>query len=331
MGFVLPGNRRRVGQANMKDQNLSSTPPVWGVLAAFAAVYVIWGSTYLGIRYAVESIPPFLMAGTRNLAAGVLLYSFARARGCPVPSRPEWRNAVIAGGLMLAVGNGGVTWAEQIIPSSVTALVVALTPMWMVLFDWWRPRGRSPRPFVIAGLAVGFIGAALLGRGHAGHRSPAYDWGIAALLIASIGWALGSIFNRQARKPMSPLLGVAMQMIAGGTLMLGFAAARGEPTQFSLDRITPLSAGAWLYLTVFGSLVGYTCYVWLLHASTPARVATYAYVNPFIAVFLGCTIGHEPVSHELFVAGALIIAAVALIVRGGAEKAEPATRREEAA
>ena len=315
----------------MKNQNLSSTPPVWGVIAAFAAVYVIWGSTYLGIRYAVESIPPFLMAGTRNLAAGLLLYAFARARGGPAPSRLEWRNAAIAGGLMLAVGNGGVTWAEQFVASSVTALVVALTPLWMVLFDWLRPGGQSPRPFVIAGLAVGFIGVALLGHGHGDYRGSAYDWGIAALMLASIGWAAGSIFNRQALKPTSPLLGVAMQMISGGTLMLGFAAARGEAAQFSLDRITPLSASAWLYLTVLGSLVGYTCYVWLLHASTPARVATYAYVNPFIAVLLGCTIGHEPFSHELFVAGVLIIAAVVLIVRGGATKAEPATQCKEVA
>ena len=200
----------------------------------------------------------------------------------------------------------------------------------MVLFDWLRPDGVRPRPFVIAGLAVGFMGVALLARGHGNHPGPAYGWGIAALMAASMSWAFGSIFNRQARKPASPLLGVAMQMIAGGTLLLGLAAVRGEAAQFSFGRVTLLSAGAWLYLTALGSLVGYTCYVWLLHASTPARVATYAYVNPFIAVLLGCTIGHESFSHELFVAGVLIIAAVVLIVRGGAAKAEPATQYEEA-
>ena len=142
----------------MKNETMA--PPVWGVIAAFAAVYVIWGSTYLGIRYAVESIPPFLMAGTRNLTAGLMLYAFARARGGATPSRVEWRDAAITGGLLLAVGNGGVTWAEQVIPSSVTALLVALTPLWMVLFDWLRPRGIRPRPFVVAGLAVGFVGVA---------------------------------------------------------------------------------------------------------------------------------------------------------------------------
>ena len=315
----------------MKNETSSSTAPTWGVVAAFTAVYVIWGSTYLGIRYAVESIPPFLMAGSRNLAAGLLLYALARARGNGLPSRGEWRDAAIAGGLMLALGNGGVTWAEQVIPSGVTALLVALTPVWMVLLDWLRPGGTRPRPFVVMGLLVGFLGVALLARGGGNHSSRAYDWGVAALMMASMGWACGSIFNRHARKPASPLLGVAMQMIAGGTLMLGFAAVRGEAAQFSIDRVTGLSAGAWLYLTAAGSMVGYTAYVWLLHASTPARVATYAYVNPFIAVMLGCTIGHETFSHELVVAGGLIITAVILIVRGGAAKADPATQYEEVA
>jgi drug/metabolite transporter (DMT)-like permease len=315
----------------MKDKTMSPVPPVSGVIAAFAAVYVIWGSTYLGIRYAVESIPPFLMAGTRNLAAGLLMYAFARARGGTAPSRIEWRNAVITGGLLLTIGNGGVTWAEQVIPSSVTALVVALTPLWMVLFDWLRPEGVRPRPFVVAGLAVGFMGVTLLVRGHGNHPGMAYGWGIAALMAASMSWAFGSIFSRQARKPGSPLLGVAMQMIAGGTLMLGLAAVRGEASQFSFDRLTSLSIGAWLYLTAFGSLVGYTCYVWLLHASTPARVATYAYVNPLIAVVLGCTIGHETFSHELLVAGVLITVAVVLIVRGGTRQANVEAPSEDVA
>ncbi len=311
----------------MKDKTMP--PPVWGVIAAFAAVYVIWGSTYLGIRYAVESIPPFLMAGTRNLAAGLLLYAFARARGGTAPSRMEWRDAAITGGLLLAVGNGGVTWAEQFIPSSVTALLVALTPLWMVVFDWLRPEGACPRPFVVAGLAVGLAGVALLARGDGNHPGAAHGWGIMALMAASISWAFGSIFGRHAHKPSSPLLGVAMQMIAGGSLLLGMAMLGGEAAQFSFGQVTVLSAGSWLYLTAAGSLVGYTCYVWLLHATTPARVATYAYVNPFIAVLLGCTIGREAFSHELLVAGGLIILAVALIVRGGPRQVPAKTLSEE--
>ena len=226
--------------------------PLWGVIAAFAAVYVIWGSTYLGIRYAVESIPPFLMAGSRNLAAGVLLYAFARIRGAAAPLKIEWRDAAVAGGLMLLGGNGGVTWAEQTIPSSVTALLVALTPLWMVLFDWVRPGGMRPRAWVVAGLAVGFSGVVLLVRGHGHQSNSIYGWGVAVLMISSVCWSAGSIFNRHARKPSSALLGVSMQMISGGSLMLIFALTRGEGSEFSVDRITPLSAGCWLYLTVAG-------------------------------------------------------------------------------
>jgi drug/metabolite transporter (DMT)-like permease len=317
----------------MKNETMvpNSTPRTWQVVAAFAAVYVIWGSTYLGIRYAVESIPPFLMAGTRNLTAGLLLYAFARFRGGATPSRTERRDAAITGVLLLAVGNGGVSWAEQVIPSSVTALLVALTPLWMVLFDWARPKGVRPRPVVAAGLAVGFVGVALLARGQGNLPGPGHGWGIAALMAASMSWAFGSIFGRQAHKPASPLLGVAMQMIAGGSLLLGLAVVHGEAAQFSFYRVTWLSAGSWLYLVVAGSLVGYTCYVWLLHATTPARVATYAYVNPLIAVLLGCTLGREAFSHELLVAGGLIILAVILIVRGGTRQAAAETPSEEVA
>jgi drug/metabolite transporter (DMT)-like permease len=304
----------------MNNETKFSAPPVWGVIAAFAAVYVIWGSTYLGIRYAIETIPPFLMAGTRFLAAGFVLCAFARVRGAGTPTRIEWRDATIAGALMLLVGNGGVTWAEQTIPSSVAALVVALTPLWMVLFDWLRSGGTRPRAMVLAGLAVGLAGVVLLTRGNGQNASAAHGWGVAAVMAASICWALGSIFNRQARKPTSPLLGVGMQMIAGGGLLLALAVARGEPAQFSFARMTALSFWAWFYLTVAGSSIAYTAYVWLLHASTPARVATYAYVNPLIALLLGCTIGAEPFSNELFAAGALIVVAVVLIVRSGARQ-----------
>lgn len=293
--------------------------PLWLVVAAFATVYVTWGSTYLGIRFAVESIPPFLMAGGRHLTAGLVLFGFARLRGAAMPSWIQWRDAVIAGCLMLLVGNGGVTWAEQRIPSATAALLVALTPLWMVLLDWMRPGGVRPRAIVWAGLAVGVAGVALLARGRGGHHEAAYGWSVAALLAASMGWACGSVFNRSAHKPSSPFLGVAMQMISGGAALFILAAARGEFGQFSFYRITTVSLVSWLYLTFAGSLVAYTAYVWLLHASTPARVATYAYVNPLIAVLLGCTLGHETFSRELIGAGAMIVLAVALIVTGGAQ------------
>jgi drug/metabolite transporter (DMT)-like permease len=304
----------------MKINTMSSAPPLWGVIAAFAAIYLIWGSTYLAIRYAVESIPPFLMAGTRNLAAGLLLYAFAHVRGSSAPTRIEWRDAVIIGGLMLLIGNGCVTWAEQVIPSGVAALLVALTPLWMVLLDWLRPNGIRPGPYVIIGLVLGFGGVALLARGHQNGSGSTYGWGVVALVASSVGWSLGSIFNRGAHKPGSPLLAVAMQLIAGGSLLLGAAVVFGEAEQFSFARITPLSMGAWLYLTVAGSLVAYTAYVWLLQVTTPAHVSTSAYVNPLIAVLLGCTIGQEAFSRDMFAAGVLIILAVVMIVRSVTRK-----------
>lgn len=313
-------------QTETTDSHRSA--PLWLVAAAFAAVYVIWGSTYLAIRYAVESIPPFLMAGTRNLVAGLLLFVFARVRGAGSPTRLHWHDAVIAGGLMLTIGNGGVTWAEQTISSSVAALLVGLTPVWMVLFDWLRPRGSRPGPVVTLGLAVGFTGVALLAVGRPNGANSSYGWGVAAVIAASIGWSLGSIFNRSANKPAGPFLAVAMQMMAGGALLLGLAVAAGELKQFSFAQVTWLSFGAWLYLMIAGSVIAYTAYVWLLHATTPARVATYAYVNPLIAVLLGCTIGREPFSQDVLIAGAMIIAAVVLVLRGGTAKAQSKTETE---
>ena len=288
------------------------------VVAAFAAIYLIWGSTYLAIRYAVESIPPFLMAGSRQMIAGLAVFAFCRWRGAPMPSCIEWRDAAIAGILMLVIGNGGVTWAEQKVPSSVAALLVALTPLWMVLLDWMRPGGVRPTALVAAGLFTGIAGVALLTRGHNEHHQAIYGWSVAAVLIGSIGWSYGSLFNRDARKPPSPFLGVALQMIVGGAVLLALAAAQGEFGHFSLAHVTARSLSSWLYLMIAGSLIALPAYVWLLHASTPARVATYAYVNPFIAVLLGCTLGRETFTHELMMAGLLIIVAVVFIVRGGA-------------
>lgn len=296
----------------------SHAAPLGLVIAAFAIVYVIWGSTYLGIRYAVESIPPFLMAATRHLLAGVLLFGYARLRGAKAPTPGQWRDATIAGTLMLVIGNGGVTWAEQMIPSGIAALLVALTPVWMVLIDWARPGGLRPRALVGLGLIVGLAGVVLLARKQMAGTSSAYGWGVMALLAASICWALGSVFNRTARKPESAFLGVSMQMVTGGGVLLAISVLQGEAQKFSFANVTALSFWSWLYLAIAGSLIAYTAYVWLLHVSTPARVATYAYVNPLIAVLLGCTIGREAFEPIIYLAGGLIIVAVVLVLRGGA-------------
>ncbi len=292
-------------------------PKRWLVIGAFLAIYLIWGSTYLAIRIGVAAIPPFLMAGTRFFVAGALLYGFELIRGARKPTGRQWRDAAVSGGLMLTIGNGGVTWAELTVPSAVAALVAALIPVWMVLLQWALPGGKRPHGATIAGLVIGFFGVGILAELGTGLRGEMNPWGIPALICASLGWAAGSLFNRQSDRPAAPLVGVAMQMLTGGLLLLFVAAVRGEFRGDAMAASTGPALAAWSYLMVAGSLVGYSAYVWLLRVSTPARVATYAYVNPVIALLLGCTLGHEPFSSKLLVATALILAAVILIVKSG--------------
>ncbi len=299
----------------------SGPPAGWMVVAAFGAVYLIWGSTYLGIRLAIDTIPPFLMAGARFVVAGSVLYGVMRRTGTPRPTPVQWRDALVLGALLLLVGNGGVTWAEKRVPTNIAALTVAGTPLWMLLLDWVRPGGRRPHGLVFLGLALGFAGVGLIvtsrdAQGH-GVMDPA---GAVMLLSASVCWAAGSIFSRHARQPASALLAIAMQMILGGGLMLLTGSVMGEWTRLHWTEITPLSAGAFVYLTIFGSLIGFTCYVWLLRVSTPARVSTYAYVNPLIAVMLGRIVLGEPLPAGVLVAGLLILAAVVLITVKGRAK-----------
>lgn len=292
-------------------------PPLMLVIAAFAAVYLIWGSTYLVIRYAIDSLPPFLMAGSRFFVAGVILFALAMRGQTAWPTRREWRDATIVGTLLLLGGNGGVTWAEQTIPSSIAALMVAMTPLWMALLGWWGGAGR-PTPTVLIGLALGFGGVALLVLNGKGYDGQALDRvGLVVLLIATIAWAGGSLFSRSAAKPKSALLTIGMQMITGGAVMTLVGVGFGETRQIDPGAITASSLWAWLYLMTFGALVGFTAYVWLLQVCSPSKVSTYAFVNPVIAVALGCTLGKEPFSLRLVFATTLIVIAVLLIIRGG--------------
>jgi drug/metabolite transporter (DMT)-like permease len=300
------------------DGQQKKRPPLLLVLAAFGAVYVIWGSTYLGIHVAIQSMPPFLMAGARFLTAGIVLYSVMRWRGAPRPEPIHWRSAAIVGALLLLVGNGGVSWAEQTVPSNITALVITGTPLWMILVDWMRPGGRRPRGLVFLGLLLGFAGVGLIvgGRNHLG-QSVVDPLGGMVLLTASVCWAIGSVSSRHLPQSSSALLAVAMQMIAGGVLLLTAGAAFGEVSRLDLQQITSASWTAFAYLTVFGSLVGFTAYVWLLQVSTPARVSTYAYVNPLIAVILGRVLLEERLPGSIILAAALTIGAVVLITVWG--------------
>ena len=293
------------------------TPPLAAVLAAFAALYVIWGSTYLGIRFAIETMPPFTMAGVRFVAAGAILYVWSRARGAVPATRPQWRTAVVVGACLLLGGNGGVTWAEQFVPSGVAALIVASTPMWMVLLDAVRLRAW-PRPAVIAGLALGLVGIWLLvGPSDLG-SDPVDPVGALAVGAAAFFWAVGSIYQRGAPKAEATLLNVGMQMLAGGALLLLAGVVLGE--RLVLADVSAKSAGALAYLVFFGAIVGYSAYVWLLKVSTPAKASTYAYVNPIVAVLLGWALADEPLGPRVLSASVAVVAAVALITAARAAR-----------
>jgi drug/metabolite transporter (DMT)-like permease len=293
----------------------NGTPPHWLVVMAFAAVYFIWGSTYLGIRVAVETIPPFSMAGVRALVAGVLLYIWARGRGAARPEAVHWREAAIVGGFLLLGGNGLVSWAEQTLPSGITALIVGSIPLWMVLLEWLWHSGPRPTVGIVSGLVVGFIGVGLLvAPVNLGDEVRINVSSALVLLLAPLLWAIGSLYSRRARLPSSQLLGAAMEMITGGVLLLVAGAAFGEWKHFGFARVSMHSAIALIYLTFFGSLVAFTAYVWLLKATTTTRVSTYAYVNPVVAVLLGWAFANEPITVRTMLAALAIIIAVVIIV-----------------
>lgn len=264
-------------------------PPTANSLAlAFASIYIIWGSTYLAIRFAVETIPPYLMMGARFATAGSLLYLVLRVRGVARPSRANWKAATVIGGFMLLGGTGAVGWAEQWIPSGLAALLVAAVPMWMVLIDWLRRDGVRPGGRVILGLAIGFGGVALLvGPIDLSGANRMYILGSLAVLLGTLSWAIGSVYSRHVKLPASPWMASAQQMLAGGVLLLVAGTFLGEWRNLEAASISLRSILGWSYLVVFGSLIAFASYVYLLRVSTPARVGSYAYVNPVVAVLLG--------------------------------------------
>jgi drug/metabolite transporter (DMT)-like permease len=284
------------------------------IIAAFASIYLVWGSTYLAIRYAVQTIPPFIMGGLRFLISGALLYLWARYRGAPSPTRLHWRNAIIAGGFLLLGGNGAVVWAEQFVPSGLTALLVSILPFWLVIIEWVRPPRRRPSGAVLVGLVIGFIGiVVLVGPGNLAGHEDVRPLGAVVLILGSLSWAIGSFWSRDARLPESGLLTTGMEMLGGGALLLIVGALSGELSQLDVHRISGASAAGLIYLITFGSLIGFTSYIWLLDKVSPARLGTYAYVNPIVAVILGWAIAGERLSLRTAIAAAIVICAVALI------------------
>jgi drug/metabolite transporter (DMT)-like permease len=284
------------------------------VIGAFACIYLVWGSTYLAIRFAVETIPPFLMAAARFLAAGGILYAWARLAGSPPVRRNEWPGAALIGGLLLLGGNGLLSWSERRVPSGLASLIIATIPLWMAGLDWLWLGGARPTRGLAAGLLLGFSGTALLvDPADVAGASGVGIADVAVLLLASASWASGSLLSRTARLPAAPLMATAAQLLAGGALLAAAGLALGEGAALDLAAVSARSILSLVYLVLFGSVLAFTAYIWLLRVSTPARVSTYAYANPVVALALGWALGGEPIGARTLLAAAVILTAVAVI------------------
>jgi len=301
-----------------------SKPSRGRITAAFAALYIIWGSTYLAILYAIETIPPLLMAGVRFLIAGSILYLWSMARSPRRPTRAEWKSQAIIGACLLLGGNGAVVLAEQMVPSGITALLIAVTPCWMVLIDWKWNHSARPGLRTVLGLVLGFGGIALLIGPGVFTGEGLRPLGVIILMFGSLAWSTGSIYSKRAPAPPAALLSVGMQMLCGGTMLVIVGLAMGEAGRLDFAGITLKSILALVYLITFGALVAYSAYVWLLRVVSPARVSTYAYVNPIVAVLLGWAFAGELLTVRMGAAAAVIIAGVALITIDQASKGSPA-------
>jgi drug/metabolite transporter (DMT)-like permease len=301
------------------------------VVVAFALVYVVWGSTYLAIRVAVESLPILLYAGVRFLVAGAVLYGVFALRGLPRITARHWRDAAIVGALLLLGGNGMVSVAERTVPSGIAAVIIATVPLAMVLLNWASSRRRPSAP-LLGAIGLGLAGVALLvgpsGSAASGRVDPV---GAGLLVLASVSWAAGSLYSSRAAIPSSPLLATGMQELAGGALLILAGALTGEVASLDPGAFTGRSLIALLYLIAFGSLVGFTAYIWLLRHVAPELVSTYAFVNPVIAVFLGWMVLGEEISLRTIVASGIIVLAVAIITVEQARNAIRERRERESA
>ena len=286
-------------------------------ILAYAAIYLIWGSTYLFIKFALESIPPFAVGALRFIIAGSVLYAWSRWRSNVVVTRTHWWHAFLIGMLMLGVGNGAVSWAEQRVPSGITALIVAIVPLFVVLVDWLRPGGERPAGRVLVGVAIGLLGLAMLiGPGALNGSGDISITGSLVLLLGSLTWSIATVYGRHASVPGYPPLTSSMQILSGAACLIFATVISGEAAQFHPAAIT---LKAWLsifYLATFGSIIAFSAYSWLMRVSNPARIATYAYVNPVVAMFLGWLFAGETLSPRTLVAAGVVLGGVALITTG---------------
>lgn len=281
----------------------------------FLAVYLLWGSTFYAMKVGIEGFPPLLLAGTRHLSVGLLMFPLMRWKTGIRPTAQQWKTAAISGVLLLCVGNGGVCWAEMTVPSGIAALLVATVTLWMVVVDWLRPRGHRPSGRVLFGIVMGFVGMAILvGPSHLAHGARVESVGAAILVLASLAWACGSLWSKHGDLPSSPLLGVAMQGLCGGAALWIIGLFDGEVARFHPAAIPLRCWLALAYLFLFGSCIGFSAYLYILKKSTAAKVGTYAFVNPLVALLIGWVLAGEALSQRTLISAAVILTAVVLVI-----------------
>lgn len=288
---------------------------------AFFLIYFIWGSTYLAIRYAVATIPPFLMAGSRFTLAGVVMLLWLRWRGTPMPPLPQFLRLSVVGIFLFVGGNGLVVWAEQYIDSGLAALLVSTLPLWLILLDWLWASGPPPTLRALLGVVLGIAGTivlvqpqVLLGAPATVDVTPTATLASSIVVFASVLWAIGSIYLKKFERPKSVFMSAACQMTGGGVVLLLLALVRGEWQQFDLQAVTLVSLAGWAYLFCFGSMIAISAYVWLLQNAPAAAVSTYAFVNPVVALLLGWLIADEPMTPTILTGAGIILAGVLLVV-----------------
>jgi len=294
----------------------STQAPKAKLIAAFAAIYIVWGSTYLAIKYAIETIPPFSLGAARFLIAGVLLYTWSRLRTKRRALPVHWLHALVLGALMLGFGNAAVVWSETRVPSGITALIVAIVPLFVVMIDWLRPGGERPHGAVMVGVIGGIAGMALLAWPTGTRREDVDLLAIAVLAVGSLAWSIGTVFGRHAAVPGYPPLTSSMQLLGGGAMLVIISLIAREPWHITPAVLEWKGLAALAYLTVFGSIIAFSAYSWLMRVAPPARIATYAYVNPVVAIVLGWAFADEKLTAHTLGAAAVILAGVALITTG---------------
>ena len=286
---------------------------------ALIALYIVWGSTYLGIKVAIETIPPFFHAAVRFLISGLAILAWQKAAGHELPTRRQWGSTFIIGNLLLLGGNGLVSWAEQFIPSGIAALMIATVPLSLVILEALRPGGIKPTWQTIVGLAIGFIGIFILAGPSeiSGSTTDLNPIGVFALLSATILWASGSIYSKNADLPKTSLVTTGAEMLMGSIGLLVVSVLTGELNGWNPAEVSGRSLAGLAYLITIGSIIGFGSYIWLLANAPISLVATYAYVNPIVAVILGYLFGNEALEPRIYLATAIIIGAVIFINRRG--------------